>query len=112
MEDLLKKLLIEESESMFDALYENVEQTGKIVDEKFKKGLKWYEVNKERKQDIIMKKISNICKNDKETEGEISGLLVEYKEAIYLENAYYNKQHYIQGIKDGMILLANAFKEK
>lgn len=111
MEKLLKKVLIEESESMFDALYENMEQTGKITDEKFRKGVKGYELNKEKKQDIILKKISDICKNDKETE-EISGLLVEYKEAIYLENGYYNKQHYIQGIKDGMIMLANAFKEK
>lgn len=111
MEDLLRKALVEESESMYDALYENMEQTGKIVNEKFKKGLKGYELNKEKKQEIISEKISDICKNDKETE-EISGLLVEYKEAIYLENGYYNKQHYIQGIKDGMILLANAFKEE
>lgn len=57
-----------------------------------------------------MKRISDICKNDKEIE-EISGLLVEYKEVIYLENGYYNRHHYIQGVKDGMILLANAFKK-
>ena len=111
MEDLLKKILIEESESMFDALYENVEQTGKIVDEKFKKGVKEYEVNKEKRQDIILKEISHIC-NNKGIEEKMKRFLIEYKEAIYLENAYYNKQHYIQGIKDGMILLANAFKTK
>lgn len=112
MEDLLRKVLIEESERMYDALYENVEQTEKFVDEKFKKGVKKYEINKKKKQDIILKKISDICKNDRGEEEEIKELLIEYKEAIYLENSYYNKQHYIQGIKDGMFLLANAFKKE
>lgn len=48
MEKLLKKVLIEESESMFDALYENMKLTGKVTDEKFRKGVEGYELNKEK----------------------------------------------------------------
>ena len=112
MEEVLKKVLVEEAESMFNVLYENVEQEGKVVTKEFQEGLKVYEKSKEKNKEILLKKIFDGYKSNEKAKKEVEELLNNYKESIYIENGYYIKHYYIQGIKDGMILLANAFKKE
>lgn len=112
MEDLLKKILSKKTDSMFEALYENVEEEGRVLTDEFKEGLKRYEKKKEKQKDMISQKLNKIYKKDLKEIEEIEELITKYKETIYSENGYYIKKYYIQGLKEGAIMMADAFKSK
>lgn len=112
MEDLLRKVLSEKSDSMFEALYENVEEEGRALTKEFMEGAKKYEQKKKKHKDIILQKINELCKNNVKEQEEFEEMLTNYKEAIYSENGYYIRKYYIQGLKDGAVMMANAFQSK
>lgn len=112
MEDLLSKILSEKTNSMFESLYEDVEEEGRVLTEEFKEGLRKYKQKKEKQKDIILQRISEVCKGNLKSKEEFEEILTNYKEAIYSENGYYIRKYYIQGLKDGAVMMAKAFLNK